>query len=150
MFTRLLCSLEHGDLACVDLVIKEGTTLLIQFCLCRIMAVQSATNVDSGVDTITSRLLEVGLDDTDYWRAQLRNHGVKTVASLKHLEGDTETYSSLTEKVRYKVEKKALAQLLNITENEQNDRRKSNEVQKKSRGKLAEVQSQSEVERLGE
>ena len=146
MFPRLLCSLEHGDLVCVDLVIKEGTTLLIQFCLCRIMAVQSATNVDSGVDTITSRLLEVGLDDTDYWQAQLRNHGVKTVASLKHLEGDTETYSTLTEKVRYKVEKKALSQLLNITENEQNDRRKSNEVQKKSRGKLAEVQSQSEIE----
>ena len=109
------------------------------------MAVRSAANVDSGVDTITLRLLEVGLDDTDYWQAQLRNHGVRTVASLKHLEGDTETYSSLTKKVRYKVEKKALAQLLNIPENKQ-DGPKSNEVQKKSRGKLAKVQSLSEVE----
>ena len=79
----------------------------------------SATNVDGGVDTITSRLLEAGLDDADYWQAQLQNHGVRTVASLKHLKGDTEAYSSLTEKVQYKVEKKALAQLLNITENEQ-------------------------------
>ena len=135
----MLACFQQGDLECADLVIKERTTLLILFCLCRIMAVHSATNVDSGVGTITSRLLEVGLDDTDYWQAQLQNHGVRTVASLKHLEGDAETYSSLTEKVRYKVERKALAQLLNITEYEQHDRRKSNEVQKKSMGKLAEV-----------
>ena len=109
------------------------------------MAVHSAKNVDSGVDAITSRLLEVGLDDTEYWEVQLRKHGVRTVASLKHLEGDTETYSSLTEKLRYKVEKKALAQLLNIPENKQ-DGPKSNELQKKSKGKLAKVQSLSEVE----
>ena len=98
------------------------------------MAVHSGANVDSVVDPITSRLLEVGLDDTEYWQEQLKSHGVRTVASLKHLKGDTETYSSLTEKVRYKVEKKALAQLLNITENEQHDRRKSTE---KINGKIS-------------
>ena len=55
---------------------------------------------------------DVGLDDTDYWLSQLEKIGVRSKASLKHLNGDINALSQLEEVARYPVEKKALHVLL--------------------------------------
>ncbi len=60
------------------------------------------------------RVSEVGLDNTSYWISELAKLGVKSLASLRHLEGDETAYTQLAEKAMYVVEKRALKELLKM------------------------------------
>ena len=69
----------------------------------------------ANVRVFKSHLAEVGLDDTAYWLNNLAELGVKSLASLRHIKKDNESYDELSQKARNKVEKRALLELLELT-----------------------------------
>ena len=64
---------------------------------------------------LKSHLAEVGLDDTAYWLNNLAELGIQSLASLRHIKRDNESYDALSQKARNGVEQKSLYKLLEIT-----------------------------------
>ena len=64
--------------------------------------------------SLTAYLLHHGLNDTDFWLSELEKVGVKSITSLKHLEGQFDTFSQLMEKVKLDAEVIALLKILKI------------------------------------
>ncbi len=63
-------------------------------------------------------LSEIGFDNAQYWLANLKEIKILSLASLKLMEGDIKCFKILETKTKYYVEKKALAKLFKIDENQ--------------------------------
>ena len=77
-----------------------------QFQLCR----KKANEQD-----LKLHLSKTGLHETTFWFSHLAELGVESLSSLRHIQGDIESFDELSKKARNKVEKRALLELLTIS-----------------------------------
>ncbi len=67
---------------------------------------------------ISLYLREVGLDNVQFWLAKLKEYKIESLVSLKNIEGDVQFFKIVEKKTEYYAERKALAKLLKIDDNQ--------------------------------